>query len=922
MKSTYVHVLSITLVWLTFPSLQATPVTGTPPFVLNGSNVTTPNASGNYTHSNFTEPFSAYTVVVEPISGQSMTLKNPDSVIDVGSGSTITINGLTTLQSTKNHPPVIKIKGDGSVDIGNGVTITGANGINITGNGTVNNLGTILASDTYGIQVNSGKVTNAGYIASDNGPDILATKATTIVNTGTLGGYVGVAGKKDLVFTNSGSIITCSTGVVAKKNAMITNTGVIDSGDQGIWIQKSGTVINSGTINGATEGILMKKGTVTNTGTISGGDGGVIMIKGTLINSGTIDGGLYAALITKKGTVQNSGVIDGQIYGLFLGKGGTLSNSGMISGSTVGVLFASSNGTITNSGLIQSSCGEGIVINKGTVTNSSKGSILGGVDGINFISSGTVINSGLIGGTTGNGILFNKQGTVLLQNGGVSGVTGTPLAPSDAILTNLYGGKQSTVTVQGRSLIVGGITSAGTTGILNLSLVGMSPAQAAAINAMAGATSGDIFIGTHEYKWTNFKLNAHAISLQQVVDPGLQDLATRIDNANQSLSFAYDPLYLAALVDPEGTLNNFSGREFLNAFSQVGLSTATTLSALADERAFSIRSGATGIDLSGLNVNSSSMIASLGDVQNVLTNLSIASLAANRMSDSREAMFTRSSSDLPWGVWASGAVTIGNNSGSFSDPSYHTTIGSPTIGFDYHLFPEFVVGGLVNYTTSGAYFGDGSQLNGDTVLFGGYADWSHDHWFINSLVAGGFSSYDQTRKTLGTTATASPDGSEVMANVSGGYDIKIGSWLVSPEAGVNYTYLEKDGFSETGAGAFNLNVGQQDVNSFRTKLGFHVSNLFKWDGMKFSPELHASWYHECLDNTNGVSTSVPGAPALGTFLVTTTPAGRDFALLGCGISVMPSEMNDHLTLFLNYDAQVGQANYISHTVDGGFRIGF
>jgi len=920
MKSTYVHILSITLSWLAFQSLQATPVPGTPPFVVNGSNVTTPNASGTYSHSNFTDPSAGYTVVVEPISGQTMKLKNPGSVISVGNGSTITVNGLTTLQSNNNHAPVIKIKGDGSVNIGNGVIITGANGVNITGNGTVNNSGTVLASDTYGIQVDSGKVTNSGFISSDNGPDILATNASTIVNTGTLGGYIGVAGKNDLVFTNSGSIITCSTGVVAKKNALITNTGVIDSGDQGIWIQKSGTVINSGTINGDNAGVFVNKGTVTNTGTITGGGGGVVIKKGTLNNSGTVDGGLYGVLMIKKGIVQNSGVIDGAIYGLFQSKGGTLTNSGMITGSSVAVLVAAGTGMITNSGLIQSSCGEGIAINKGTVTNSSKGSILGGQDGINFNGSGTVINSGLIGGTTGSGILFGKQGTVLLQNGGVSGVSDP--SPSGAIVTNLFGGKQSTVTVQGRSLIVGGIISAGTTGILNLSLVGMSPAQAAAINAMAGATSGDFFIGTHEYKWTNFKLNAHAISLQQVVDPGLQDLATRIDNANQSLSFAYDPLYLAALTDPEGTLNNFSGREFLNAFSQVGLSTATTLSALADERAFSIRSGATGIDLSGLNVNSSSMIASLGDVQNVLTNLSIASLAANRMSDSREAMFTRSSSDLPWGVWASGAVTIASNSGSFSDPAYHSTIGSPTIGFDYHLFPDFVVGGLVNYTTSGAYFGDGSQLNGDTVLFGGYADWSHDHWFINGLVAGGFSSYDQTRKTLGTTATASPDGSEVMANVSGGYDIKIGSWLVSPEAGVNYTYLEKDGFSETGAGPFNLNVGQQDVNSFRTKLGFHVSNLFKWDGMKFSPELHASWYHECLDNTNGVSTSVPGAPALGTFLVTTTPAGRDFALVGCGISVMPSEMNDHLTLFLSYDAQVGQANYISHTVDGGFRIGF
>jgi outer membrane autotransporter protein len=280
---------------------------------------------------------------------------------------------------------------------------------------------------------------------------------------------------------------------------------------------------------------------------------------------------------------------------------------------------------------------------------------------------------------------------------------------------------------------------------------------------------------------------------------------------------------------------------------------------------------------------------------------------------------------LPWAVWLSGTVTLDDDTNTSTNPGYAGTTGSPTLGLDYRICPDLVLGGLVNFTDDGLNFLDGGRLNSHSELLGVYADWAHSGWFVNSLVAGGLSSYDQSRATLspiGAQADSSPNGNEILANLTTGYDYRTDGWILSPDVGVLYTYLSKDSYTESGAGAFDLSVGSEDINSLRTKLGFTAARPFSWDGIKFTPEVHATWYHECLDDTTGVTTGVPGAPALGSFIITTNPEGRDFALAGAGLSATPDEFHDNVTFFLDYDAQVGQTNYISNTMNAGFRVNF
>jgi outer membrane autotransporter protein len=107
-----------------------------------------------------------------------------------------------------------------------------------------------------------------------------------------------------------------------------------------------------------------------------------------------------------------------------------------------------------------------------------------------------------------------------------------------------------------------------------------------------------------------------------------------------------------------------------------------------------------------------------------------------------------------------------------------------------------------------------------TELVGGYADWSHDAWYANGLLGAGYSSYDNNRMTLGGgIASSNPAGGKLVANASGGYGLNLSGWKLSPVVGLQYTRQSIEGYTESGAGSYDLTMSDQTINSLRSKVG-------------------------------------------------------------------------------------------------------
>ena len=139
-----------------------------------------------------------------------------------------------------------------------------------------------------------------------------------------------------------------------------------------------------------------------------------------------------------------------------------------------------------------------------------------------------------------------------------------------------------------------------------------------------------------------------------------------------------------------------------------------------------------------------------------------------------------------------------------------------------------------------------------------------------------------------------------------------------PLGGVQYVRLDVDGFNESGAGAADLAVSQRNVDSLRSRAGMRMDyHVATENEMALAIELRAAWQHEFMDdNTLGASFLAPG---FSPFAINSTRPPRDTALVGLGINVT---IRSRLTLFLDYDLQIGSEHYLDHNLKGGLRLSY
>jgi outer membrane autotransporter protein len=812
----------------------------------------------------------------------------------------------------------IYFDGTGTVTNTDGGTISGKYGVYLSDVGTVNNSNGGTISGKYGVYLNDGGTVNnlSGGSISGYKPVYLDDPGT-VTNAGSISGSYAVIIQGDGTVTNSNYIRAYDdTAIIINGNGTVTNSGYIAGDEDGIDISGNGTVINTGSIYDAAGGVAVNiggNGIVNNTDLISGSYDGVrIGGTGTVTNSGTISAtagngaGVYFAGV---GSVYNSGSIYDNnatdATGVFLESGGTIGNSGLIAAGD-NAIISLGNATVNNSGTIVGTNGFGII-----------------VDG-----NATINNTGAITGGSFYGIVVYDQANITLAGGSVTGGLNT------AVDVNYTGaGAASTITVIGRTSLTGQLVSSGPTGTLNLNLVGLTPAKLAQLAALNGSTANTFVLGPNTYQWTNLTLVDNAISLEQHVDPGLVGAATAFDNATSTtgLPAGYDPVYAAAYANPEAALNELVGREINQGLDTIGLNIATTLASDLNEHLDNILTGNQigGFDIGGLHVSNAGSMYAMGDTTSQLESLLHMTgsdvLGGTEMSTDTKAMVA-SAPPPSWGVWASGNVTLGDESGQNTLSNFHSTLGSPTLGFDYRVCPNLVLGILGSYTTGDANFGDGSKIGSNVELAALYGTWRDGNWHVNGIAGGGSSQFNDHRTTFGgLTANSSPRGDDIITDFTGGYDFHLGDrWNVTPEVGLQYTHLDIDSFSESGAGLFDLNVGSQNIDSLRSHVGFKVDKAYSLGkDLTVIPEVRALWYHEFLDDSRGVATSLPGTPALGSFSVNTFSPQRDFALVGAGLNTaFTGYKGVPVGLFLNYNCQVGQDDYIANSVNAGIRVDF
>jgi uncharacterized protein YhjY with autotransporter beta-barrel domain len=281
---------------------------------------------------------------------------------------------------------------------------------------------------------------------------------------------------------------------------------------------------------------------------------------------------------------------------------------------------------------------------------------------------------------------------------------------------------------------------------------------------------------------------------------------------------------------------------------------------------------------------------------------------------------TACAASSPWNVFLRGNVILAQDFSQADVPHSDNNTVSVTAGADYRISDHVLVGLTASYAHTDATLDDfGSSATVDSYSPGFYASYADGGWFANFIGRYSYNTYTDNRNIafLGQTANGATTGNEGMVDLDGGYLFHSGPWSYGPVAGVQYTHLTVNSYAEQDSDA-NLNVDEDQSDSLRSRLGGEVRYNTCGCGVTFSPHLTATWQHEFMDQSRGVTSQFTQFSG-GSFTVRTDDPSRDSALVDLGLD---AKVNNAITVFGDYVVQAGQDNYFGQSLQAGVRVNF
>ncbi len=278
--------------------------------------------------------------------------------------------------------------------------------------------------------------------------------------------------------------------------------------------------------------------------------------------------------------------------------------------------------------------------------------------------------------------------------------------------------------------------------------------------------------------------------------------------------------------------------------------------------------------------------------------------------------------DSRWGLFVDGGAAFGSQNSSVNQTGYNFTLGGFTLGADYRLRNNLVVGLATGYSnTSAAFYGSGGSVNAHTIPFNAYAAYFPGSLYAYGSVGYALNLFDLKRGInfggLARSAASSTTGNQFNLYGETGYDLKLSRFILTPSATLAYSALWVNGFTEQDAGALNLKVGAQSANSLQTGLGGRVTLPLRVGSVKVVPQGYAFYQHEFSNGSRGLNASLSQGSS--TFNFQTDAAKRNYALVGASVTV---GLKKNLYAQVNYSAEVGRSNSTVHYVNAGLRFEF
>ena len=235
--------------------------------------------------------------------------------------------------------------------------------------------------------------------------------------------------------------------------------------------------------------------------------------------------------------------------------------------------------------------------------------------------------------------------------------------------------------------------------------------------------------------------------------------------------------------------------------------------------------------------------------------------------------------------------------------------GGFMVGADRVVDGALTLGVAAGYSITSFEDDLGSDGTINTVRVAGYGRYTLGAVGIDAALGYAHDFFETDRAVAGLVANSDHGGDEVNAAVALHVDYDFDGMVLTPKAGLRYTHLWEDGYTETGAPGFNLTVASDTADSLQPFVGAKLAKVFHSEGgTKLTPSASIEYAREVLDAAPTSTVSVGG----GSFLVKGVEPSRNRLSLGVGLGIA---VDKNVSVQVGYKAVVPFDNFFEQTVE-------
>jgi outer membrane autotransporter protein len=268
----------------------------------------------------------------------------------------------------------------------------------------------------------------------------------------------------------------------------------------------------------------------------------------------------------------------------------------------------------------------------------------------------------------------------------------------------------------------------------------------------------------------------------------------------------------------------------------------------------------------------------------------LANQPLDQASQPYNASSTCQQNDPRGGWWVKGFGYYGSQSAENAFAGYNAGIYGTMIGYDAPIGSGTRAGLGFGYARSNID-GQTFSANTDTNTYQTTAYISHEDgpWFVQGDLSFGWNDYMGTRNVsfpgFSATANANYSGQSYTGFISTGYRFFTNGFTLTPLASLQYTHLNLDNYSETGAASIGLNVNSQNYDFLESGLGAKVAYPFVYGDGTYVPDVHFKWLYD-LDNPSVKNTAAFAAANSPSFTTPGFKEGDSTVDLGAGLTFL------------------------------------